>query len=90
MKLMGAIGLMCLAMFAAGCNCNCKDMKDMKSDGGHEHASNAGSPKMMCIVEKEHEADPKVTYEYKGKTYHFCCKDCVEEFKKNPDKYASK
>jgi YHS domain-containing protein len=29
----------------------------------------------------------KVTYEYKGKIYGFCCKLCVEEFKKDPDKY---
>jgi YHS domain-containing protein len=26
--------------------------------------------------------------EYKGKTYLFCCADCLVEFKKNPDKYA--
>lgn len=30
---------------------------------------------------------PKV--EYKGKTYYFCCKGCVEKFKKDPEKYIS-
>lgn len=27
-------------------------------------------------------------YEYQGKTYYFCCGECLEEFKKNPSKYA--
>jgi len=28
-----------------------------------------------------------VTYEYKGKIYNFCCPMCVDEFKKDPEKY---
>ncbi|MCL5022417.1 MAG: YHS domain-containing protein [Nitrospirae bacterium] len=32
----------------------------------------------------------KVTYEYKGKIYAFCCTDCLEEFKKDPEKYIEK
>jgi len=33
--------------------------------------------------------DPKVkTVAYQGKTIGFCCEDCVEPFKKNPEKYA--
>ncbi len=28
-----------------------------------------------------------VSYTYKGKTYYFCCNHCLEEFKKNPEKY---
>ncbi len=31
-----------------------------------------------------------ITYEYKGKTYRFCCPSCLEEFKKDPDKYIEK
>ena len=34
------------------------------------------------IDEKE-----KVTYEYQGKIYNFCCSACPIEFKKDPDKY---
>ncbi|HXX59034.1 MAG TPA: YHS domain-containing protein [Thermodesulfovibrionales bacterium] len=26
--------------------------------------------------------------DYKGKSYYFCCDSCIEDFKKNPDKYA--
>ena len=32
----------------------------------------------------------KQTYEYKGKIYNFCCPMCVEEFKKDPEKYIKK
>ena len=28
-----------------------------------------------------------IPYEYKGKTYYFCCQDCVKKFKANPEKY---
>ena len=44
-----------------------------------------------CAVEgAPHEIDPSVTTMYNGKTYGFCCKDCVVEFKKDPEKYAAK
>ena len=42
-----------------------------------------------CAVEQDHEADAKITYDWNGKTYAFCCKDCIDEFKKNPDKYKN-
>lgn len=29
----------------------------------------------------------KETYEYKGKIYNFCCAGCIDEFKKEPEKY---
>jgi YHS domain-containing protein len=28
--------------------------------------------------------------DYKGKSYYFCCENCVQEFQKNPDKFAMK
>lgn len=33
---------------------------------------------------------PSATYEYEGKIYHFCCAGCIEEFKKDPQKYIAK
>ncbi len=33
--------------------------------------------------------DPYV-YEYKGREIKFCCKGCVKDFNKNPDKYLKK
>ena len=52
----------------------------------------AGKPvNKFCAVEgKDHEIDPKVTTVYKGKTIGFCCKDCIEEFQKDPEKFVKK
>ncbi|HRK30574.1 MAG TPA: hypothetical protein PLD59_05800 [Tepidisphaeraceae bacterium] len=41
----------------------------------------------FCGVMQEHEIDPEVTYVYKEKTVAFCCADCIDEFKKDPEKY---
>lgn len=32
----------------------------------------------------------KATYEYQGKVYNFCCPMCIDEFKKDPEKYIKK
>lgn len=32
----------------------------------------------------------KATYEYQGKIYNFCCPMCIEQFKRDPDKYIKK
>ncbi len=42
-----------------------------------------------CMVVSEHEIDPKVTLEYEGTVYGFCCEDCIPKFKKDPEKYIS-
>ena len=43
----------------------------------------------ICAVDGgDHEVDPKVTYEYKGKTVGFCCEECIDKFNKDPDKYG--
>jgi YHS domain-containing protein len=43
----------------------------------------------LCLVSGE-KVDPKITADYKGKTYAFCCKTCLKKFTKNPDKYILK
>ncbi len=43
----------------------------------------------ICPVSTE-EADPEITYTYKGKTYALCCKNCLKKFKNDPGKYISK
>lgn len=32
----------------------------------------------------------KSIYEYEGKIYNFCCSMCIEDFKKDPQKYIQK
>ena len=72
----------------------------------HEHGGNEATGEPAAseqIKEKENvgnefcpvsgekiDEKSKVTYEYKGKIYNFCCQDCVEEFKKDPEKYIEK
>lgn len=40
-----------------------------------------------CLLMPEDDVTDGQTAEYKGVTYHFCCKQCVKAFKKNPEKY---
>ena len=56
------------------------------------HDETAVSPEIDgCPVSGEEiRKETNITYEYKGKTYRFCCPDCAVEFKKNPDKYIEK
>jgi YHS domain-containing protein len=35
-------------------------------------------------------SEAKVSYEYQGKTYYFCCEGCKEKFVKDPEKYLQK
>lgn len=32
----------------------------------------------------------KATFEYEGKVYNFCCAMCINDFKKDPQKYIKK
>lgn len=58
----------------------------------HEHSEEKASPVTdVCPVSGEEiDKDTKITYEFKGKTYRFCCPDCAEAFKKDPEKYIDK
>jgi P-type Cu+ transporter len=49
---------------------------------------NATTQKLVCPVTGE-DADPDVSYAYKGTTYYFCCEGCVKKFKKDPEKYIA-
>lgn len=49
-----------------------------------ENVNNAICPMTGEAVDKEN----PVTYEYKGKIYNLCCPMCIDEFKKDPEKYV--
>jgi len=49
-------------------------------------AESAGN-KSCPVSGEEIDETSKVTYEYKGKIYNFCCPMCVKKFKKDPEKY---
>jgi len=58
---------------------------------GEEHHGMKGEAQDfgICPVMKG-EASKDYSYTYEGKTYYFCCPSCIEEFKKDPEKYISK
>ena len=65
---------------------------DNETKGGqsdHKGHSNAGDEICPVSGEKIHEKT-KVTYEYKGKIYNFCCPMCIEDFEKDSEKYIER
>ena len=67
------------------CMEGCKD-KFVKEPGKYIHADDKMA---TCPVSGEtfNKSDGNDSMEYKGKTYYFCCADCMEKFKKDPEKY---
>ncbi|HYS43077.1 MAG TPA: YHS domain-containing protein [Geobacteraceae bacterium] len=66
---------------------------------GHDHEEASGQSGStgtadkveLCPVSGEKvDAKEAISYEYKGKVYHFCCASCVADFKKDPEKYIKK
>ncbi len=54
-----------------------------------EKAANVGNE--VCPVSGEKIVENmKTTHEHDGKIYNFCCASCIDEFKKDPDKYTKK
>jgi YHS domain-containing protein len=41
-----------------------------------------------CIVMADDIGTSTHTVEYKGKTYHTCCPECIATFNKDPEKYV--
>jgi YHS domain-containing protein len=57
---------------------------EMKESGSHDQVTNK-----TCPVSGD-EVDPAVSTTYKGKKVYFCCKDCIDDFLKEPEKYRHK
>lgn len=53
-------------------------------------AVNVGNKICPVSAEKIGEEMDPVTYEYEGKIYNFCCAGCIDEFKKDPEKFINK
>lgn len=62
-----------------------------ESDGmTHASVKKAEVGNKICPVSGEklgQDGMEPVSYEYEGKIYNFCCASCIEEFKKDPQKY---
>ena len=46
--------------------------------------------KVCPVLNEKIDERNKATYEYEGKIYNFCCASCIDEFKKDPEKYIKK
>ncbi len=46
--------------------------------------------KICPVSGEEIDEENKATYEYNGVIYNFCSPECIEEFKKEPQKYVDK
>lgn len=42
-----------------------------------------------CAVNQTEEIDKKTSYVFEGKKIGFCCPDCIDDFKKDPQKYLA-
>jgi len=61
-----------------------KEVKEESTEQADGKAFNS-----ICAVSGE-PIDPEITYAYEGKTYAFCCNNCLKKFKKDPAKYTSR
>jgi len=95
MILMGGILILGIGRLSFAKMCNMGGSKFAQAKGESEEgeikteAVEVGNK--ICPVSGERIDEKfKATYEYEGKIYNFCCPACVEEFKKDPQKYIQK
>lgn len=67
------------------CMEGCKE-KFVKEPGKYVRADD-NTVKCPVSGETFNKSDNTDSMEYQGKTYYFCCPNCLEKFKENPDKY---
>ena len=62
---------------------------DAAKQAAVKESANVGN-KICPVTGAKIDEKLKATYEYEGKIYNFCCSACIEEFKKDPEKYIKK
>lgn len=88
--------------FAMMCGEHGKHQQIAQAETEHKHESteatapvtpteavNAGN-KICPVSDEKIDEKMRATYEYEGKIYNFCCAGCIEEFKKDPQRYIKK
>ncbi|MFH2067926.1 MAG: YHS domain-containing protein [Candidatus Omnitrophota bacterium] len=61
-----------------------------KTEMGHNHQMTAAAEGQVICPVLGQKASKAISYQYKGKTYYFCCAACVNDLKKNPEKYLDR
>ncbi len=54
----------------------------------HQHEEKTQNAQSLCPVMGK-EVNKDVYTDYEGERIYFCCAPCIEEFKKNPEKYMA-
>ena len=67
--------------FAVTCEGHSSNQQGKISDAGN---------KICPVTGEKIEEKAKATYVYEGKVYNFCCAACIDDFKKDPEKYIRK
>jgi hypothetical protein len=59
---------------------------------GHHHAEVLAKPYPLksCVVTDEAFHGDPYTFVHEGQEVKLCCKDCLDDFKKEPEKYMKK
>ena len=88
---LAVLGLVVFASvaFAMSCGADMSHEGHGKAPQAESAAIDAGNKICPVLGEPIDEA-AKTTYEYEGKIYNFCCAGCIEEFKKEPQRYIDK
>ena len=88
---LAVLGLVVFASvaFAMSCGADMSHEGHGKAPRAESAAIDAGNKICPVLGEPIDEA-AKTTYEYEGKIYNFCCAGCIEEFKKEPQRYIDK
>src|SRR5215217_6035247 len=91
MKLSLFCALVCMALIAGAgpsfaAPAEKKDTAEKKDAAKKKDDAKAKPINAKCPIQGE-DIDPKVTTTYKGKTVAFCCESCIDDFKKDPEKY---
>jgi YHS domain-containing protein len=55
------------------------------------YAQQTADEMVKCTVSGKEmkKSEAKGSLDYKGETYYFCCDNCIESFKENPEKYIN-
>ena len=89
--LVAAALLVSLAGTAAVVTAADKPDTDKKATTQSADAKKGPAVNKFCAVQGgDNKVDPDVFVIYKGKKVGFCCKDCIEDFNKDPEKYVKK
>lgn len=60
--------------------------------GAETTSATPAYPLSICVVsgDKLGQMGPPTVVNYKGTEVRFCCKDCMKDFEKDPDKYLKR